>query len=343
MALITVFLILFVLFIAFSIISTQYYTNPYSTRFPVYSSSISSFLSAYLAFMSNIISGNWGILGHAPNNPIYTGKVSLWVGYFFPSSFEELLIAGPIALIISFPLGRYLGTHHHSRFSGALRAIVVAGYVTPAYVVALALQIIFGRGVIDGNPLGMLPVTGALSPLMFGFLNQPPSWMLQNGLLISSPTHMILLDAILHLNSAIALNALAHLVLPVTALVIGLTGVMTFMLDAGYADNMGMEYVRSARSRGLTEKKIVIKHVRKNALFPSLASATIMIAYLFSNIIMIEYVFSYPGIGLFLIVTIENGQYYPAAVVIFLIALVIIAMGTIIDTIYYIENPLIRK
>lgn len=336
----SLFIILLIIFLVFSTVG---HASPVSSQFPAYSGdSVLSFLSAYGLFCAMIFGKDWGYLGALHGQPTFSGPVSQLVTIYFLSTLEVVLIAAPIALLISFPLGRRLGTNHTRKTAKVARTLVAAGYLTPAYVVALILQLFFGKGVIRGNPIGVLPVTGAYNPSVFLVNGSVPNWLESNGILISSPTHMLLFDSIIHGDFAVTYTILIHMILPVITLVVSITAVVTFLLESGYVDNMGQEYVKSARSRGVPERQIVIKHVRRNAVIPVLASTTIMVAYLLSNIIMMEYVFAYPGIGLFLVTTMTHGQYFPTAVIIFFIGLIIIFIGIAIDIIHFIKNPVIR-
>ena len=333
----TIVIILLIVFLIFSYIGNA---SPVSSQFPSYNPAIVSFLSAFVKFLAQILTGNWGYLGALKGQPTFSGQLTTLVSIYFYATLEIILIAAPIALLISFPMGRYLGTHASFRFPKAVRTLVAAAYLTPAYVVGLLLQVFFGQGTVKGNPLGIFPIEGAFDASALPV--NPPSWLQNQGVLVSQPTHMLLFDSLIHGDYALAYNLLLHLVLPIFTLVITISAVVIFLLESGYVDNMGMEYVRSARSRGVPEKLIVKKHVRKNAVLPVMASTTIMVAYMTSNIIMMEYVFAYPGIGMFLITTMLHGQYYPTAVIVFLLGLLIVAMGISIDILNYIKNPLAR-
>ena len=335
----TILIILLIIFIIFSTIGNA---NPVSTAFPAYSDSLQSFFIAFGTFVVNILTGNWGVLSHLANQQTFSGPLNMLISIYFYSTLEVVLIAAPIALLISFPLGRYLGTHQSNRTTKFFRTLVATGYLMPAYVIGLILQVIFGKDVILGNPLGIFPISGAYNLNALYINYSIPSWMMTNGIMIPQPTHMLLFDALIHGDTPLASDALMHLILPLATLIISITAVVTFSLESGYVDNMGTEYVRSARSRGVPEQQIVIRHVRRNAVLPVMASATIMVAYILSNIIMMEYVFSYPGIGLFLVKTMTAGQYYPTAVIIFLLGLIIIAVGIIIDMVNYVKNPFVR-
>ncbi len=334
--------ILIILFINFFVFSLIGHPNPVSSSFPAYSNTIPSFTKAYFTFVWNILSGNWGYLGTIKGQQTYTGPLTELISIYFFATLEVLIIAAPMAIGISFPLGRYLGTHQSYKTAKITRVFVVLGYLTPAYVIALVLLISFGKGVIQGNPLGVFPVQGAFNlDVLFNPL-APPTWLISNGLVIPKPTHMLLFDSIIHDNLPLAASAARHLVLPVLTLLISITAIITFSLESGYVDNMGMQYVKGARSRGLSEREVILKHVRKNAVLPVMASTTIMVAFILSNVIMMEYVFSYPGIGLFLLTTMTHGQYYPTAVIIFLMGLIVASLGVLIDIIYYVKNPLTR-
>ena len=335
----TILIILLIIFIVFSTVGNA---NTVSTAFPAYSDSLQSFLMAFGIFVANILTGNWGLLNHLPSQQAFTGPLNMLISIYFYSTLEVVMIAAPVALLISFPLGRYLGTHPADKMAMLLKMLVATGYLMPAYVVGLLLQVVFGRNAITRNPLVVFPMSGAFNINALFIGNSVPSWITTNGILIPQPTHMLLFDALIHGDMLLASDALMHLALPLATLIISITAVVTFSLESGYVDNMGQEYVRSARSRGIPERQVVIRHVRRNAVLPVMASATIMIAYILSNIIMMEYVFDYPGIGMFLVITMTAGQYYPAAVVIFLLGLIVIITGITIDMVNYLKNPFIR-
>ncbi len=335
----TILAILYFLFVLFSAIG-----NPNSNSyFPSFSDSIFSYLGAFGKFVWNVLTGNWGYLVAFPKEQTFSGPVSVLISIYFFSTLEVVIFAATISLIVSFPLGRYLGTHHTYRFAKISRSITLLGYLTPAYVTALVLQILFGKGVIRGNPLAIFPITGAFDATSLPSEITKPSWLESNGILISSPTHMLLIDSLLHGDYTLAFNVFMHLVLPVATLVISITAIVTFLVSSAYTDHIGTEYVKSARSRGVPERQIEIRHVRPNAVLPVMASATIMVAFLLSNVIMMENVFDYPGIGLFLANTISYDQYYPTAVVIFLLGVMVMLISLTIDVIYFAKNPLIRR
>ncbi|MCL5794099.1 MAG: ABC transporter permease [Candidatus Thermoplasmatota archaeon] len=330
--------VLLVLFVIFTYMGNS---AAYSTHIPAENGSFGSFAIAFFTFIYDVLTGNWGVIYTSPKSSApYSGSVSGAIGLFFPFTLQVVLISVPIALMISFPLGRYLGTHYHGKFSSVLRGGVIAGYVTPAYAVGLLLQTIFGKDILTGDPLGVLPYYGWLSQSLLASSAQ--TWLINNGQIAPRPTHLILLDSLIHGDLPVFWSAVDHLILPIITLVVGMVGVVTMMLESGYAENMGLEYVRSARARGTPERRIVFNHVRRNAILPPLVSASIMVAYLLSNIVMMEYVFSYPGIGYFLIETMTIGQYYPAIVIIFLFAIIMIISSIAVDAIYFLKNPLVR-
>lgn len=102
------------------------------------------------------------------------------------------------------------------------------------------------------------------------------------------------------------LNWLSHLVLPVITLVIGLVAHVASLQRASMIEALGASYVRAARAKGLSERKVVMRHALRNALIPTVTVLTLDLGILMGGIVVVETVFSYPGLGRLMITAVEQ-------------------------------------
>ncbi|MGC8609272.1 MAG: ABC transporter permease, partial [Thermoplasmata archaeon] len=198
-----------------------------------------------------------------------------------------------------------------------------------------------GKGVFN-YPLAIFPISGTFNPADIPF--PPPSWLVSpsSGVVLSEPTHMILFDAMIHGDWAIAESAFLHLILPVVTLTYGvLAGIIRF-LRAGMMDNRNQEYVKTARAKGVPEKTIIKKHIRKNAIIPTVTVLGLLFASLLGGVVLIEDVFDYPGMGLLGVNAVTSYSIYGVMGVTLVFGLVLVTANLIVDIVYAFLDPRIR-
>ena len=110
-------------------------------------------------------------------------------------------------------------------------------------------------------------------------------------------THMYTVDALLNLRLDIFFDALRHLVMPVITLSVVISALLLKVTRSSMLEAMRQDYVTTARAKGLQEKSVINRHVRKNALIPVVTIAGGTIAGLMNGVIVVEIIFNYPGIG----------------------------------------------
>ncbi|MEM3852435.1 MAG: ABC transporter permease, partial [Methanomassiliicoccales archaeon] len=240
----------------------------------------------YFIYLWNMIHGNLGVM----NLPGYPSSVTQAIAISFPNTVQLALFSTILATAIAIPLGTYIGARPNSVADQTGRIFSLSGYAMPAFWLGLMLQIGLGRNVIGGNPLGIFPIQGSVPDVAI-----PPPWF-NNG--FTSPTHIPIIDAVIHLDWSFAFGAFMHLVLPVLTLTYGiLAGVLRFV-RAGMVDSAHQEFVKTARAKGVPEKEVIHRHVRKNALIPTITVMGLLLAGLLGGVVVVEEVFQYPGIGL---------------------------------------------
>lgn len=218
------------------------------------------------------------------------------------------LFISSIALFISFFLGIFMGSNMVWKKNKAkevsMTSYIVVSSAIPDYLWGLLLLFIFGCS------LGWFPLTGARDP--------------SNGL----PAFV---------------DLLWHAFLPILALVIVQTGNWALMMRGSSVSILGEDYINAARARGIPNRIIVKKYLRRNAMLPLVTSIAISFAQLFGGSTLIESVFNYPGIGLQLAQYIGARDYFVVVGLLFFTSFIIIIANLIADSVYSLIDPRVRR
>jgi ABC-type dipeptide/oligopeptide/nickel transport system permease component len=138
-------------------------------------------------------------------------------------------------------------------------------------------------------------------------------------------------------------GTLAHLVLPAITMGGALAAILTRMVRTAMLEELGQDYVRTARAKGLPERTVVYKHALRNAMVPVLTVIGLQFGALLAGAIVTETIFSWPGIGRLTVQAISNRDYYLVQGCILAIGLTYIAVNLITDFLYSAANPRIRQ
>ena len=135
---------------------------------------------------------------------------------------------------------------------------------------------------------------------------------------------------------------LSHLILPSVAVGTSLAAILMRFVRTGLLEVMGSDYVRTARSKGLTERSVVIRHALRNSLIPIVTIAGIQLALLINGAVVIEIVFSIRGMGRILVGAIFDKDYPIAQGIILFTSVIFVMANLIVDIIYTFLDPRIR-
>ncbi|ROR28558.1 peptide/nickel transport system permease protein/oligopeptide transport system permease protein [Mobilisporobacter senegalensis] len=138
------------------------------------------------------------------------------------------------------------------------------------------------------------------------------------------------------------LGFLGYLFFPAVAIALPKAAMLIKFLRSSLLRQLKLDYVRTARSKGDTEHQILYKHVLKNGLIPVITFLAMMIADVFAGSIMIEQVFSLPGLGRLLVVAISNRDFPVVSAIIMYIAILIVFINFIVDILYQYIDPRVR-
>jgi peptide/nickel transport system permease protein len=235
-----------------------------------------------------------------------------------PASIElvlaALLLAVPIALMIG--LGGAVG----HRGAGALRLATMVLAAAPPFVLGLLGILLFYK------QLGWLPASGRSA-----FGDAP-----------TGPTGLLTVDSLLAGRLDVWADAVRHLVLPALCLALVPGVAVGRVLRGALLTNLRADHVQVARSMGLSETRVVLRHCLRNSAGPALAMSGLMVGVLFSGLAIVETVFAWPGIGLYVNESIPRGDFPAIAGTTLLLGLTYVVVNAVIDVLQAAADPRIR-
>jgi peptide/nickel transport system permease protein len=263
----------------------------------------------FLNYLSNLLSGNWQT---SPSGvPVLDSIASA-----FPATLELVLASLLIMTVIGIPLG-VVAANGSGRWPDHLvRTFYLSGWATPTYLGAVILAI----GI--GPALG-LPTKG-------DFTTTP---------MFPRPTHMSVLDALLALDLPATVDAIAHLILPAFALAFLNLGIATRMTRTSMLEVLPLDYIKTARMKGLSEFLVLYKHALRNSLITTTTILGLTAAFLLSGTVVIESIFQYPGIGNFAFGAITTYDFAGTIGVVIVFALGVVITNIVADVVYGILDP----
>jgi len=138
-------------------------------------------------------------------------------------------------------------------------------------------------------------------------------------------------------------GSVAHLVLPAITMGGALAAILTRMVRTSMLEELGQDYIRTARAKGLSERRVVYGHALRNAMIPVITVLGLQFGALLAGAIVTETIFSWPGIGRLTIQAISNRDYYLVQGCILAIGLTYVAVNFLTDLLYSVANPRIRQ
>jgi peptide/nickel transport system permease protein len=268
----------------------------------------------YGHFISDLLQGNLG-LSQASQEP-----VSAIIRQSLPASLE----LGVTALLLAAVVGLAVGFSGIARPEGRLdlagRLYGIGTYALPPFWAAMLVQLVFAVW------LGWLPVGGRF----------PPSLLPPTG------TGFYLLDSLRAGNWAQLQGTLRHLALPAATLGLLLSGIFDNALRLNLRRALASDYVEAARSRGLGEARVVLRHALPNALLPVLTITGITVASLIGGALLIEVTYSWPGIAFRLQEAISQRDYPLVQGIVVVVAALVVLVTVLVDLLVALLDPRIR-
>ncbi|KUM54839.1 ABC transporter permease [Rheinheimera sp. EpRS3] len=278
----------------------------------------SGYIQQYIAYLQRIFSGDWG-LSFASKQPLLQE-----IKILLPATLELAAYALLVSFFVGIPLGIIAAIKPEGIVSRIISALAIAGYSIPIFWWALLLIMLFSIG------LGWLPTAGRI-----GVLYEIPhvtGFMLADILLANSQ----------HQAEAL-LNALRHTLLPTLVLATFPTTVMVRFTRDSMLDVWEQSYIKTARAKGLNRAQVLYRHALRNALLPVIRQIGLQFSTLITLAMITEVIFSWPGIGRWLIDSIYQRNYPAIQAGLLVISTLVISVNMLTEILHTLFNPLARK
>jgi dipeptide transport system permease protein len=268
----------------------------------------------YWDYLAGIFQGDFGT-SISTKRPVIRDFLTL-----FPATIELSLSAIIFAVALGVPAGILAAVKRGSVFDQLTMGTALVGYSMPIFWLGLLL-IIFFSGV-----LGWTPVSGRISLTYF----------------FPTGTGFMTIDALLSGQKGALQSALHHLILPTITLGTIPLAVIARQTRSAMLEVLGEDYVRTARAKGLSPRRVIGLHALRNALIPVVTTIGLQVGVMLAGAILTETIFSWPGIGKWMIDAISRRDYPVVQAGLLLIALIIMTVNLIVDVLYGLINPRIR-
>lgn len=266
----------------------------------------------YWNYLTGLVQGDLGT-SIRTNRPVLED-----IRAFFPATIELALVALCLATVVGIPLGVISAVYRNKPIDQLVRTISVTGISTPAFWLGLGLIVIFyGR-------LGWLPGGGRLDQGL-----APPADI----------TGLYLVDSVLTWNLPVFVSAVKHLVLPAFTLGFVHLGVVARQIRSAMLEQMGEDYIRTARAYGLSEWAVVFRQALPNALIPSVTVMGLALGDLLYGAVLTETVFGWPGMGAYVVDSIQALDFPAVMGFAVVVSFAYVVLNLLVDLLYRWIDP----
>lgn len=268
----------------------------------------------YGIYIGRVLQGDLGksIITH---EPVLNEFLSL-----FPATIELALCAIVFALVIGIPAGILAAVKRNTILDHGVMGVSLTGYSMPIFWWGLLLILLFSV------QLDLTPVSGRISVQYF----------------IEPVTGFLLIDSWLAGDKDAFWSAVTHLILPTIVLGTNPLAVIARMTRSAMLEVLGEDYIRTARAKGLSNFRVVALHALRNALIPVITVIGLQVGVLFTGAILTETIFSWPGVGKWMIEAIGRRDYPVLQGGMLLLGGMVMMVNLLVDVTYGIINPRIR-
>jgi peptide/nickel transport system permease protein len=273
----------------------------------------------YLEYLGQIFTGDLGTT-ISTNRPVVEVLTT-----YGPASLELAFYGMLVAFAVGIPLGLLAAYHRDKAPDATFRVFAVLAYATPVFFAGIMLKLVFSVW------LGWLPVSGRAST----------GAELQMQLLPNS-TGLYTIDAIMTGDPAVLADVLQHAVLP--ALVLGLATASIFLrlVRTNVIGTFSTEYVDAARSRGVSEYRLVRTHAYRPALIPIITVIGLQVAIVLGGAVLTETTFEWKGLGFVLTEFLRARDFVAVQGIVVLLAIIVALTNFIVDVIAAVIDPRVR-
>jgi ABC-type dipeptide/oligopeptide/nickel transport systems, permease components len=268
----------------------------------------------YFVYLANLFSGDLGV-SFSTKRPVLTEFLTL-----FPATLELSICAMLFAIVLGIPAGVIAAVKRGKAADHAVMTTALVGYSMPIFWWALLLIIVFSGW------LQWTPVSGRISLLYF----------------FKPVTGFMLIDSLLSGQKGAFASAVQHLILPTIVLGTIPLAVIARQTRSAMLEVLGDDYIRTARAKGLSPFRVVGVHALRNAMIPVITTIGLQMGLLMAGAILTETIFSWPGVGKWMIDSISRRDYQAVQGGLVLTALIVMVVNLVVDLAYGFVNPKIR-
>ena len=266
-------------------------------------------------WMDHMLDGDFGM------SILLRQPVRMLVGEALPATIELALLSMAVATVLGIAGGLLAFHFRGTPGEAALDAGSIVLLSLPDFLWALILMLLFGVW-LQWLPFMLRLDPGIERPVITGFL---------------------LLDTLLAGRPDAFASALRHMILPCAALGIAASPAIMRVLRSSLLDVYQEDYIHQARLRGLSERRVLLRHGLKNAILPTLSLMGVQFGFLFGGTLLVEVIFSYPGLGNLMIDAIRNVDLPLIQIVGLTYCIMVLLISLVVDVLYLVLNPKLRS
>lgn len=256
----------------------------------------------YLNFLSGIVHGHLG------KSYVYHEDALQLILQRLPATFELAFSALLMAIVIGVPLGLFAGLYPDSKAARLMMAGSIIGFSLPAFWVALMLILLFSVH------LGWLPASGrGATRELFGI-----QW------------------------SWLTLNGWQHLLLPALNLALFKVSLVLRLTRAGVREILPQDFVKFARAKGLSPKRVIVMHVLRNTLIPLVTVLGLELGSTIAYAVVTETIFAWPGAGKLILDSINNLDRPVVVAYLLVVVVIFVSLNLLVDVLYRVLDPRVR-
>lgn len=273
----------------------------------------------YVDYLGGVLRGDFGTT--------YTDRtpVSEILTTYGAATFELIAYAVVVALVVGVPLGMVAARTRDRWPDAVLRIVGILGYATPVFFVGLLLKLVFSVG------LGWFPVAGRLSTR--GELTMDS---------VLNPTPFYLVDALRLGRMDVLIDVVSHAVLPAIALGVLTGGIFLRLVRTNMIGTLEMQYIESARSRGVAESRLTARHALRPALIPIVTVMGMQIAMMLGGAVLTETTFEWNGLGYMLAEYMKARDYVAVQGIVMMLAVIVAISNFVVDVVAALIDPRVR-
>jgi dipeptide transport system permease protein len=265
----------------------------------------------YTDYVWNLLHGDFGT-SVLTNRPILEEFLEL-----FPATLELGLTAILLAVIIGLPIGIFAAVKRGTLYDQGIMGLSLVGYSMPIFWWGLLLIILFG------GIWGLTPISGRIS-----FLYD-----------VETVTGFLLIDTLLSGEEGAFSSAVQHMILPTIVLGTIPLAIIARQTRSAMLEVLSEDYVRTAKAKGLSPLRVYGLHALRNAMMTVITVIGLQVGTLMAGAILTETIFSWPGIGKWIIFSVFSRDYYAVQGGLVLIAMIIMSVNLLVDLLYGLINP----